>query len=622
MKALPEVKKELRDILPQGIDLTIQALKTYLPNGTDKYNDLILLESRYMETTRQLLQGIVSNEDAQIEFNKIRKDLLDFIDSLQESNLQEPGTAATGSATPDIYNGEVLYRIPPKMVMNEEVKCIVRLAFDRKVLVEDLELEEHDVMKDIRISDVMGVELLDPGDKAFQIRSINDTVQFVEKDLYTEWLFYVKPILEGTHPLVLKISVIEIRNGVERKRNVVLEEKVVIVSTPSEDMAGATKFESAGYMMQVAGGAASETPAAGDTKSVQPAPPPFSPAPPKPSPVEIPKWVDPAGPKPQTIPSRGNFRKMASALAGLVVLVIASWAIWSSINAPDPSKANVAAAEKAAQDWENAKRKNTREAYEEFVKSNPGDELATLAMTRLDSIETATWIAALDSGDPAAIQAYIAAYPNGRYAGDALAALERPDEEPAAVVADTQTIVKIEEPLPAKPKKQPAKKVDKNNKNIKPATKTTTETKADPTPTDKPKSEPKPTPKEEVKTDPNAPIPMRSAARLPVFPKCDNKDAEKERKCTEDNIRKFISKKLEYPEKALDQRIQGTVLVEFVVERDGSITDVHSLNDIGGGCTEAAVRLAKGLPKFKPGLDNDGKPVRILYRLPIRFVLR
>ena len=618
MKSLTDIQKELRDILPEGIDLTLQALKNYLPNGTDKYKDLILIASRYMETTRQLLQGVVSNEDAQIEFNKIRKDLLGFIDSLQESHLQEPG-AAGSTGKPDVYNGEVLYRIPPKMKMLEEVKCIVRLAFDRKQLTEDLELEEHDVMKDIRISDVMGVELMDPSNSAFEIRTITDSVQMVEKDLYTEWLFYVKPILEGTHPLMLKISVIEIRDGVERKRNVVLEEKIEILASVPPEVASASKFESAGYMMQVTGTAGAELP--GAAKDVQP--PPLEPAPPAhnipPSPGG---GGGPAMPRPTSIPSRpsGNIRKMASALAGLVVLVIASWAIWSSMNAPDPNKVVVDAEKKAKQEWEQTRKQNTKEAYEKFVADHAASELADVARSSLDSIETATWVAALDANDPAAIQAYIAAYPNGRYASDAIAALEDMAEQPVAIVIeDSLTLIKEPPPVPAKPGKTtvPTKK-------NKPATKPKQEVTKPPvktTPAANPVSPPKETvPEKEV--DPNEPIPMRSASRMPVYPKCDNSDRKKEESCTEDKIRSFIGKRLRYPDKAISQRIEGTVLVEFVVERDGSITEVHSLNEVKGGCSEEAVRLVKGLPKFKPGLGRSGEPVRILYRLPIRFKLR
>jgi TonB family protein len=593
MKTLTEIQKDLREILPQGIDLTFQALKNLLSEGTDKYKDLILLESRYMETSRQMLQGILSNEAAQIEFNKIRKDILDFIDCLQESHLKG-ASAESGDGRPDIYNGEVMYRIPKKMTQSEEVKCIVRLAFDRKVIMENLEAEEGDVLKDLRISDVMGVELIDAGDNAFKIRTINDTVQFVEKDLYTEWLFYVTALLPGTHPLMLKISVIEIHDGVERKRNVVLEEKVEILTTKpvgEEPM----EFASAGYSIQLASGqGAVEMP--GGIKGVEPAVP--SPSAPQPS--------APAPPAPRA----GNFKRMASALAGLLVLLVASWAIWSSLN-PRNDVVTINPADKIEDGWKDAKNKNTRDAYEEFVMNNPDSEHASEARAKLDSIETATWNTALASNDVAAIQAYIDAYPNGRYREDAVAAIEQIEN---SVVTPDDTEPTKQDPSPAKPGKITNKKPDK-----KPGTgskpNTNTNPNAHPPSTSDPTPEPKPVdPDKEI-------IDMPSAYRLPVHQGCENKDKKKEEECTEGKIHKHIKRFLEYPAEAKKQRIEGTITVEFVVERDGKITDVHALKDIGGGCAEEAVRIVKKLVPFKPGLNRQGQPARIRYRIPIQFKL-
>ena len=79
MKALPDIKKELKEVLQEGIDVALTTLKSVLADNTDKFNDLVLLEGRYREVNQQLLQGVISYEDAQLEFNKIRKSLLDFI---------------------------------------------------------------------------------------------------------------------------------------------------------------------------------------------------------------------------------------------------------------------------------------------------------------------------------------------------------------------------------------------------------------------------------------------------------------------------------------------------------------------------------------------------------------
>ena len=217
--------RDLRETLPQGIDLTFQALKNQLVPGTDLYNDMLLVESRYKDTTSQLLQNTIPEEAAQSAFNKIRKDLLDLINSLQEGHLKE----TVGDGQPSVHNGELFYRIPRKMILNQEEKCLVRLAFDKKTLMENLVPEEFDKTKNLRISDVMGIELLDAGEQVFNIRTLHDTVMFVEKSLFTEWIFYVKPLKTGRFPLVMKVSVVEIVNGLERKRNVVLEEGIEVL---------------------------------------------------------------------------------------------------------------------------------------------------------------------------------------------------------------------------------------------------------------------------------------------------------------------------------------------------------------------------------------------------------
>lgn len=60
--------------------------------------------------------------------------------------------------------------------------------------------------------------------------------------------------------------------------------------------------------------------------------------------------------------------------------------------------------------------------------------------------------------------------------------------------------------------------------------------------------------------------------------------------------------------------------VSFVVEPDGSVSDVNVLRGIGGGCDEEAVRVVKQMPAWKPGKQRN-KPVRVHFTLPVRFTL-
>lgn len=83
----------------------------------------------------------------------------------------------------------------------------------------------------------------------------------------------------------------------------------------------------------------------------------------------------------------------------------------------------------------------------------------------------------------------------------------------------------------------------------------------------------------------------------------------------------YLQKNMRYPMKARESDIQGKVYVDFVVEPDGSISNVHVLRGIGGGCDEEAIRLVNSMPKFKPGKQH-GTPVRVRYMVPIVFKLQ
>ena len=83
---------------------------------------------------------------------------------------------------------------------------------------------------------------------------------------------------------------------------------------------------------------------------------------------------------------------------------------------------------------------------------------------------------------------------------------------------------------------------------------------------------------------------------------------------------KFIQKRINYPEEAQDDGIEGRVIIEFVVEKDGSLSEIVCKRDIGGGCGKEAVRLVSQMPKWKPAIIK-GKPVRSRLMMPILFRL-
>jgi protein TonB len=86
-------------------------------------------------------------------------------------------------------------------------------------------------------------------------------------------------------------------------------------------------------------------------------------------------------------------------------------------------------------------------------------------------------------------------------------------------------------------------------------------------------------------------------------------------------LMEYVAKNIKYPQIARETGIQGRVFVGFVVEPDGSVSNVKVLRGIGGGCDEEAMRVVKNMPKWKPGKQR-GKAVRVSYMLPVNFKLQ
>lgn len=83
----------------------------------------------------------------------------------------------------------------------------------------------------------------------------------------------------------------------------------------------------------------------------------------------------------------------------------------------------------------------------------------------------------------------------------------------------------------------------------------------------------------------------------------------------------FLKNNLEYPATAKEEGLQGKVFVSFIVEKDGSLSDVKVLKDkVGGGANEAAIKVVSAMPHWLPAMQ-DGKTVRCQYTLPISFKL-
>ena len=78
---------------------------------------------------------------------------------------------------------------------------------------------------------------------------------------------------------------------------------------------------------------------------------------------------------------------------------------------------------------------------------------------------------------------------------------------------------------------------------------------------------------------------------------------------------------MKYPALARENEIEGTVVVSFIVTKNGEIENIEIMRDIGAGCGESVLKAMKKLGKFYPGKHN-GRPVSVIYRLPVKFTLQ
>jgi TonB family protein len=84
---------------------------------------------------------------------------------------------------------------------------------------------------------------------------------------------------------------------------------------------------------------------------------------------------------------------------------------------------------------------------------------------------------------------------------------------------------------------------------------------------------------------------------------------------------KFLGEQVKYPKDAEEQGIEGRTICQFVIEKDGSISDVVAVRTSGNtSLDKEAIRVLQSMPNWKPGLQR-GKPIRVKYTIPIFFRL-
>ena len=116
-------------------------------------------------------------------------------------------------------------------------------------------------------------------------------------------------------------------------------------------------------------------------------------------------------------------------------------------------------------------------------------------------------------------------------------------------------------------------------------------------------------------------VPFTIIENVPVFPGCENLKSEKEKKeCFNQMVQQHIKKNFHYPEAALEMGISGRVFVQFIIDKDGKVTDIRQRGPDRMLEKEAA-RIIASLPKMKPGMQR-GRPSKVGYSIPINFTMQ
>jgi protein TonB len=89
----------------------------------------------------------------------------------------------------------------------------------------------------------------------------------------------------------------------------------------------------------------------------------------------------------------------------------------------------------------------------------------------------------------------------------------------------------------------------------------------------------------------------------------------------EENLKKFLSDNVQYPQLAKENGIEGTVVVSFVVRKNGKLSDIKVVKSLGSGCDEQAIAAIKAMPRWIPG-EQSGRKVDVRFNLPIVFKIK
>lgn len=107
---------------------------------------------------------------------------------------------------------------------------------------------------------------------------------------------------------------------------------------------------------------------------------------------------------------------------------------------------------------------------------------------------------------------------------------------------------------------------------------------------------------------------------MPMMASCMQEDLEERKKCTDQTMLQYIHKSLRYPKQARANGVFGNAIVQLVIDKDGSLSEIKILRGVCQSIKTEVIRVLIKMPPWNPGYQN-GKPVRVLFTLPVTFRL-
>lgn len=113
----------------------------------------------------------------------------------------------------------------------------------------------------------------------------------------------------------------------------------------------------------------------------------------------------------------------------------------------------------------------------------------------------------------------------------------------------------------------------------------------------------------------------KTPEKMPEFKGCEQEtDQEARTQCAQLEMLKFIYKNIKYPALARENGVEGTAIIRFVVDKDGTVKDAEAMRGICNEIRDECLRIVNTMPAWHPGYQN-GEPVRVFFNLPVKFRL-